>query len=136
MQNAASPPRTPGASASGATFWMLYGLAAGPAGWILQLTLSYGLASYACFPRVQPWRQSPPPGWPAEQIILVLISAICLAITVSGLITSLQRWREGCAGRERFLAACGIMASSGFTLALAFDVLPLLRMPMCWRVPT
>jgi hypothetical protein len=113
---------------------VLYGLAAGPAGWILQLTLSYGVASYACFPRVSPWRQSPPPGWAAEPIVLALISLTCLAITASGVFVSVQRWRARRTRREGFLTACGIMASAGFTLALLFDAWPILRMPACWIV--
>jgi hypothetical protein len=119
--------------------WTLYGLAAGPAGWILQLVISYGLASYACFPRDQPWRQTPPPGWSAEPVILMAVSIAALAITLSGVLVSAAQ-RRGARGRgaqrEAFLAGCGVVASLGFTVAVLFDTWPLLRTPACWNVPS
>jgi hypothetical protein len=119
--------------------WTLFGLAAGPAGWIIELVTNYGLASYACFPRFEPWRRTPPPGWSAEPAILTSISIACLALTVSGILVSASCWRGARgrgAGREAFLAACGVMAALGFTLALLFDTWPLLRTPACWNVPS
>jgi hypothetical protein len=118
--------------------WTLFALAAGPAGWVVQLVTDYGLSSYACFPRFEPWTRTPPPGWSHEGLVLVAVSLACLVLGLSGAIVALNLWRSAARrgeGRETFLIACAAVASVGFTIALLFDTWPILRTPACWNIP-
>jgi hypothetical protein len=125
---------------------LLFGLAAGPAGWIAQLLLDYGLASYACYPADRPFLQTPPPGWSAEKPVLAVIAAVCLAFVLCGLWISVLSWRrtreerpqgahhviEVGEGRSCFLALCGILVSTGFAVAIVASAVSLLVVPSCW----
>ena len=129
-------------------FLLLGALAAGPAGWALQLMLGYGISSYACFPRNTPFLQSPPPGWNGEAGLLLAINLACLLLVLAGLLVSALIWRRdpgkgladagrvqgGQAGRTRFLAACGVFSGLGFVVAVLFDTLPILATPACWSI--
>lgn len=127
----------------------LFGLAAGPAGWIAQLVIGYGLSSYACFPRDAPHLISPPPGWAGEHLGLLALNLACLALALSGLAAALGAWRrtrgekrggphlalEIGEGRARFLALCGLLTSGLFAGAILFNTAPILGVPACWSVP-
>jgi hypothetical protein len=126
----------------------LASLIAGPAAWILQLVIGYGLSSLACFPHDIPLRQSPPPGWSAEPLLLGAINGVCLAIAILGGVTALLHWRrtrgessggaghvlEIGEGRTRFLAACGMLSAFGFALAILFDTPAIMAVPACWSI--
>jgi hypothetical protein len=128
---------------------LLFGLAAGPAGWIAQLLLGYGLSSYACYPSDEPQLTSPPRGWSGEHVWLLAINLLCLALTVAGFLTALANWRrtraekEGGAhrllqtgeGRARFLALSGMLACGVFALAILANTWTVLGVPACWDVP-
>ena len=128
---------------------MLWGLAAGPAGWVVQLVLGYGLSSYACFPRLAPFQRTPPPGWGGERWVLLGINLVCLVLIVAGGLVCLDAWRrsaraEGAdaatpdlgkarASREHFLASCGLLGAGGFAFATLFNTYSLLFTAACWR---
>jgi len=132
----------------GDTMGPLFGLAAGPAGWVIQLVVGYGVSSYACFPHDAPARQSPPPGWAGEPALLLAINIACLLLVLAGLVVSLSAWRRsqnktptGAAaasevreGRTRFLAGCGVLANLGFAVAILFDTVSILGTPACWSI--
>jgi len=117
----------------------LFGLAAGPAAWIAQLTIDYGLSSYACFPGDAP-APGAQPAW--ERPALLAVNLICLALALGGLAVSLaNRRRLGdaqgrAAGRGRFLALCGVLASAGFAIAIAFNAVSAVALRTCWRIPS
>jgi hypothetical protein len=127
---------------------LLFSLAAGPTGWITQLLLGYGLSSYACFPKDEPYLASPPPGWGGEHLILLAINLCCLGLVAAGFLVALASWRrtqaekEGGAhhmlevgeGRTRFLSLCGILACGLFGSAILFDTLPIVGTPACWNI--
>ena len=127
---------------------LLAALAAGPAGWALQLVLGYGLSSYACFPRDAPFLRSPPPGWSGEAGLLLGINLACLLLVLAGLVVCALIWRRdpgesladagrgpgGGAGRTRFLAACGVFSGLGFAVAVLFDTASILGTPACWSI--
>lgn len=125
---------------------LLAGVAAGPAAWVAQLILDYALSSYACFPRYTPATVSPPPGWRGESTILLAINVICLILALAGFAVAFGRLRaagpahgDGRSelappGRRRFLAICGIFASLGFAVAIAFDTPFILAVPGCWSI--
>jgi hypothetical protein len=126
----------------------LSGLAAGPAAWIAQLIVDYGLSSYACFPKDAPRLVSPPPGWAGEHLWLLAINLACLALAGAGFASAYGGWRltraekrgdahemlEIGEGRARFLAICGMLGCGVFAAAILFDTLPILGVPACWQV--
>jgi len=128
---------------------LLFGLAAGPTGWIAQLLLGYGVSSYACYPKDAPHLASPPPGWGAEHLLLLGVNLACLALAIVGLVVALGSWRRsreekpGGAhhmlavgeGRTRFLSLCGMLTGGLFAAAILFDTLPILGVPACWSLP-
>jgi len=127
---------------------LLFGLAAGPAAWIGQLVLGYGLSSYACFPKDEPHLASPPPGWDGEHLLLLAINLACLALAAGGLSMALANWRRSRAekrggahhmlevgeGRTRFLALCGMLACGLFGAAILANTVSIVAVPACWSV--
>ena len=127
---------------------LLLSLAAGPAAWIGQLVLGYGLSSYACYPKDAPRLASPPPGWGGEHILLLGVNLACLALAAWGLATAVGSWRrsreetrgdahhlmEVGEGRTRFLALCGMLCCGLFGAAILFNTAPILGVPACWSV--
>jgi hypothetical protein len=127
---------------------LILGVAAGPAAWIAQLVLGYGLSGYACFRGDAPFRQTPPPGWSDEPALLMTINLVCLLLALAGAAMSFSHWRrtrgekpgggehalEVGEGRTRFLAACGVLMSLGFAVAVAFDTTAILSVPTCWSI--
>lgn len=125
---------------------LLFGLAAGPAAWIIHLLLDYGLSSYACYPADQPHLRAPPPGWAAEKPVLAAITLACLVLAGLGLWTSWLNWRntreeqikgphhviEVGEGRSCFLSLCGMLTSAGFAIAIAVSAASIVRVPSCW----
>jgi hypothetical protein len=118
----------------------LFGVAAGPAAWIAQLMLDYGLSSYACFPGDAPRATAPPAG---EHGVLLAINLACLALALAGLWVGLAGLRQvrgatGSAtggGRPRFLAMCGVLSASVFAIAIGFDLPSTLALRLCWSIP-
>lgn len=125
----------------------LLALAAGPAAWILQLVVDYGVASDLCRQNGVPRAAPPISGWAPEHIVLVGFNLICLAVAVSGGFAALVGWRRtrtekpGGASelievgeeRARFLAACGMMTAAVFAVAILFDTAWPFFVPSCWR---
>jgi hypothetical protein len=121
----------------------LVALAAGPAAWVIQLIVGYGLSSLACFPHDAP-RKAPPAS--GEHILLAVLNLSCLAVALGGLTLALVAWRRGKPdrsderndlmpagiGRAGFLDACGILSGAIFCTAILFDTAPILGAPACW----
>ena len=126
---------------------LLFALAIGPAAWAAQLMVSYGLSSYACFPFDRPHLHAPPPGWSGERATLVAISLVALLFALGGLWWAYRSWRavqgekagthhtlfDVGEGRSRFLAACGMLATSSFALAILFGLAAAAAVPSCWE---
>ena len=119
-----------------------FGLFAAPAAWAMHLLVSYALSSFACFPNGDAVHA---PIWPALRPLLWGIDVVAISIGIAAGLVAWRSWdrtrqeaRGGAhtlidagAGRTRFLALCGMLASGGFLLALAFASLGLSMVPAC-----
>lgn len=123
---------------------LFFGLVGGPAAWITQLVVSYGLASYSCYPRQHPLVRVPA-GWHGIWYGLLALNVLAILVIISATAVSWQHWRvtrqehsgpaqhalEAGEGRTRFLALVGIMTGLGFIVAALFDTVVLLAVPQC-----
>lgn len=114
------------------------------AAWIVQLIVSYGLATYACFPSEMA-RDSLLPGWGFLGAVLVAINLLALAITLLTALASFLVWRhtseeaggghghliEAGEGRTRFLAVWGIWLGIWFALQIIFGTIAIIGVPAC-----
>lgn len=121
---------------------LLFGIAAAPVGWNVQLLLSVALSGRACYPNDKPL------GVP----LYGDLSPILLAISVFGIILALaggwvawRSWRQtrneragsvhhlldGGDGRTRFMAMCGLITSTLFLVALIFGAAAFYMVPLC-----
>lgn len=126
---------------------LLLALAAGPTAWIVQLVVDFGLSSAVCRQYGVPRAAGAADVWAAEHLILVGVNLVCFAVALAGGFTALAAWRRTRAekpgdvaelveigeGRTRFLAACGMMASAAFAVAILFDTAWPFFVPSCWR---
>lgn len=121
-------------------------LAAGPAAWILQLSIDFGVATSVCEQGGAPRAAPPAAGWGSEDVFLVAVNLACLVIALTGGWTALAAWRRSRAekpggadaaldvgeGRTRFLALCGMLTAGAFAVAIAFDTAWPFFIPSCW----
>ncbi len=135
--------RMPAGERAGTTLSLL-ALLGGPAAWITQLVVNYGLASYSCYPR---WRPAPAllPGWHGIWYGQLAINLVAIAIAAAAAALSYRDWQAtrgkhadapghaSQASEERvcFLALAGMMAGLGFVAAALFDTVALLWVPQC-----
>jgi hypothetical protein len=105
-----------------------FGLLGGPVAWTLQLLIDYPLVAHYCFPDAAPRTV---PTIDSLRLLILVTSAIAIAVAVLALVTALRSWRaSGGAlddartdstdesppvGRVRFMALGGILAS-GLTI--------------------
>jgi hypothetical protein len=123
------------------TIPLLFALAAGPAGWIGQLVLDYGIAGYACYGGSGPRLSTPPTGWPGERALLLGLNGAGLALAFAGGLIAYRAWRDlrsgrsnpATAGRTRFLATCGMFSAAGFGAAILFGTIEPFMVSTCWR---
>lgn len=120
-------------------------LMAGPTAWITELLFAYGASAYFCQPQNTP-RVGPPPHWGIEWPLMLAVNLLCIVGAIAGALAGFSAWRRTRAekpgesgtllevgeGRTRFLAACGIMACSGFAVAIVFNTVEFFTVPACW----
>jgi hypothetical protein len=123
-------------------FALGFGLAAAPIAWAAQTILGYVLSSQACFPgdtpRSAPLFTTAAPMATEINIIAILVAAAAAAVAYrswratrdegEGRVNRLVEIGEG---RTRFLAACGILTSLGFLVAMMFSSLAILLVRLC-----
>jgi hypothetical protein len=126
-----------------ASVWaLLFALAAGPAGWILQLVLDYGLSGYACYVGAGPRAAVSPTGWMGERAVLIGLNLAGLVLAVLGGLIAYRAWRAARTGganpardgRTRFMALCGVFSATGFGAAILFNTLEPFVVSTCWRI--
>ena len=125
-------------------FALGFGLAAAPIAWAAQTIFGYVLSSQACFPgdtpRGAPRFTAAVPIATEINVIAILVAAVAAAIAYRSWRATrdesdghVNRLVEIGEGRTRFLAACGILTSLGFLIAMMFSSLAILMVPLCGR---
>jgi hypothetical protein len=124
---------------------LVFGLLAGPAGWVGQHLIIYGLAGYACDPHGL-LRTAPLPGWsPTLRPLLVVVFLLGLGLAAAGGLIAWRCWREtghetagghpdaleAGTGRSRFFAIGGLLISLLFAVVIVFEGVMLLGSPLC-----
>jgi uncharacterized iron-regulated membrane protein len=124
------------------TLRLLLGLFGAPVVWTLQIALSEPLAARACYPNQAPL---PEPSWEGWSVVIPAVSLACLAFALLSGWAALTFWRrqapEPMAGRDesgrmrrgriRFLSRLGLMSSGLFIVAVVFNTLAVLLVPLC-----
>lgn len=124
---------------SGSFVTLLLACAAAPIFWAGQVMASYAVSAYVCYPGETP--RSGAPGFLLN--LLIAFDAVALAAALLGGVISLSAWRKVrqqhpsatqsdlSAGRTRLLALWGLMSSLWFFLAILFNVIASLWVPLC-----
>jgi hypothetical protein len=118
---------------------LLAGACAAPIFWLGQLTLSYGVTAYACYPGDHPIALTE--GGPLFAALVLFDIVALLACALGGAI-SWWAWRctQGAHfshrindARTRFLALWGLMSSLWFFFAILFNAIVSVMVPLCAR---
>lgn len=121
---------------------LLFAAVAVPGFWFIEMLLNAGLNGYACYPGLTPQpAASEGMGWVVWMRFLV--EALAAIGAIAGLALSYRIWagaqRDALAdprvahgmGRTSFAAMWGMLFSGGFLLAILFDFIATLVMPLC-----
>jgi hypothetical protein len=108
---------------------LLFGCSAAPLFWLAQVILGYAVTAYLCYPGDHPVSLSATMPLFAALIALDIIALLACA---AGALVSWRGWRRvRPAGRNRFLALWGLMSSLWFFVAVMFNVIASLIVPLC-----
>ncbi len=126
-------------------FWLLAGLAIPPAAWTTELLAAFVISSNAC--PLTPDRSSHP-GFSGEATLLIALQLVCLIAAIASGLMSRRHWRlvrrekkdsehshlTIADGRTRFLALAGMLTAGSFAIAILFNVLEPILIPLCWSL--
>jgi hypothetical protein len=129
-----APPRDP------ARFWaLMFGTCAAPIFWLGQLILGFGVTAEICYRGDHP---SLIASGATLRTALIAFDAIAIVAALAGGIVSLTIWRatreEKAAvsiaeGRAHFMALWGIGSSACFLIAIIFETIASVAVPICTR---
>src|SRR5215204_3331227 len=123
--------------------WALsFALLGAPVAWSLQILIGVPLAGHFCYPTTTSLAT---PAWSGLWAGLLTISFIAIVISALATFVALGAYRKTrgehskwarsitdvSAGRDRFLAACGLMTGIEFLIALIFTTTMLFLVPVC-----
>jgi hypothetical protein len=120
------------------------GAVAVPAFWFLEMLTGAALTGYACYPGLTP-RDVAFDGWGWVSWARYVFEGLAAAGAGFGLLVSYRIWddarrhavqdprRELGEGRTQFIAIWGMLFSGGFLLAILFDVVITIMMPLCTK---
>jgi hypothetical protein len=123
---------------------IVFGLAAGPLAWFVQLCAGYTLASWPCFPLEQ-HRLVPQDGYAWTWGGIIAISVVAVIICVAAFLVSRRTFNrtrdegqggqqhllEVGSGRTRFLALWGMVLGLGFAVATGMTAVAFFILPRC-----
>jgi hypothetical protein len=129
-----APPRNP------ARFWaLMFGTCAAPIFWLGQLILGFGVTAEICYRGDHP---SLIASGTALRTALIAFDAIAIVVALAGGIVSLTIWRVTreekqaasiAEGRAHFMAQWGIWSSACFLIAIGFETIASIAVPLCTR---
>ena len=129
-----APPRDPG------RFWaLMFGACAAPIFWLGQLILGFGVTAEICYRGDHP---SLIASGTALRTALIAFDAVAVVAAVAGGIVSLIIWqatrveKEAASiaeGRAHFMASWGIGSSACFLIAILFETIASIAVPLCTR---
>lgn len=110
--------------------WLLFGAAAAPLAWLGHVMLGYGVTAYVCYPGDHP--VSLPSKGPLFAALLGF-DALALMLCTAGAWLSWRIWCRvrGRENRNCFLALWGLMSSLWFFVAVLFNVIASVMVPLC-----
>jgi hypothetical protein len=126
----------PGASQTA----LIFGVLGAPSAWAIQEWSKYALTSHMCYPGSVP---AAAPGWLWPLLLVIDIAALIVAL--AAIFVSYRIWhkardeRQGDAGalaeigegRTRFFALWGMVGGGAFAMAILFDLIAVLVLPLC-----
>jgi len=112
--------------------------------WSIQILCSYGLSSMSCFPRYAPLAGTQVPGM---SIVVLIGSLVALALAGLAVWLAIGAWRmtrgehqggphealDAGEGRTRFLALCGIIVTTLFSIAIVWEAIVAIFLPHCFN---
>lgn len=125
--------------------WLLAGLAIPPTAWVLGMLVGFIISSNAC-PSVA--SAAPQVGLAGDAALLIVVELVCLAATIASGLMSRRQWRRVRLekqdsehahltlgeGRTRFIALTGMLTSGVFAVAILFNLLEPILIPICRSV--
>jgi hypothetical protein len=108
--------------------WLVFGASAAPLLWLGHTMLGYGVTAFICYPGDHPVGLAAPGPLLAALIVFDMIALAGCA--VGGFVSwRLSRRTEG--PRNRFLALWGMLSSLWFFIAILFNVIASVSVPLC-----
>jgi hypothetical protein len=121
---------------------LLFGIAAAPLAWNLQILFNSALSGFVCYPHAAPLAA---PLFPGSRPIMIAVNLAGIVTALIAGLVSWQSWSGTCAerpgsfhhlldlgeGRTRFMATVGMLTSALFLIALAFGLAVLYLVPPC-----
>jgi hypothetical protein len=121
--------------------WALwFGVIAAPLFWFGQLLLNYLVTALACYPADTP-HKAPLYSW--SHGVALALDAAAIVVAVAGCAVSLASWRKVGSHRPKgpplqvfgerahFMAVWGLLFSFGFLIAILFETIADVTVPMC-----
>jgi hypothetical protein len=117
-----------------------FGVIAAPLVWFVQVVLNYGITALACFPSEAP-HDAPLYGW--SHPATIAFDAFAILVGIAATVVSYgnwkmqgRRWPKGHAlevrgERSHFLAVWGLLFSGGFLVAIVFETIGDMTVPLC-----
>lgn len=122
---------------------LAFGLLSAPIAWVMHLLVNYSIAGQSCFGAAEMEEATLSSHDALSTIFIVDLAALALAASAG--YVAFQLWKktkdekagdteklvQAGEGRTRFMAMCGILASTLFGLAIAIDALGSIVGPPC-----
>ncbi len=126
--------------------WLLAGLVMPASAWALEMLIAYGIASNACTLTQGHHGQREMAGFSGEVTIMIVVQLVFLGIAIG---SGVMSWRNWCSvraektdsehshltlgeGRTQFVALAGMLTAGIFGIAITFNLLEPLLIPLCW----
>ncbi|MEO5868184.1 MAG: hypothetical protein ABIQ19_13955 [Sphingomonas sp.] len=121
------------------------GLAVPPAAWAFELLVGFGISSNACPLTAGSIAQV---GFTGEKALLIVLQLVCLTGAIASGLMSRRHWQRVRGekadsehshltlgeGRTRFVALAGMLTAGAFAIAIVFNLLEPILIPLCWSL--